>query len=75
MKTKLRNAGLIAIALAGLSGLAEASFYGGIDANGVLQESFFLPLTFILAALGLILLVASLVAKSSPGSADNQDLS
>ena len=75
MKFKFRIAGLVALALAGLSWLAEASFYGSIEANGVLQESFFLPLTFILAALGLILLVASLVAKSSPGSADTQDLS
>ncbi len=30
------------------SGVAEKIFYGGrIDENGVLQESFFLPLTFI----------------------------
>jgi hypothetical protein len=40
MKFKLRIAGLVALALAGLSWLAEASFYGSIDANGALQESF-----------------------------------
>ena len=49
--------------LAGLSWLAETAFYGGIDPNGVLQESFFLPLTFILAALGVILIFVSLLVK------------
>ena len=49
--------------LAGLSWLAETAFYGGIDPNGVLQESFFLPFTFILAALGVILIFVSLLVK------------
>ena len=38
--------------LAAICGIAEATFYGGIDENGVLQESLFLPLTFIFAAGG-----------------------
>jgi anaerobic C4-dicarboxylate transporter len=64
MKSKLRSAGFVALVLAGLSWLAETAFYGDIDANGVVQESFFLPLTFILAALGIVLLLASLLVKS-----------
>jgi hypothetical protein len=63
MNSRLRNSGFIALVLAGLSWLAETAFYGDIDANGVLQESFFLPLTFILAALGVILIIVSLLVK------------
>lgn len=63
MISRLRIAGFIALVLAGLSGLAETAFYGDIDTNGVVQESFFLPLTFILAALGIVLIVASLLIK------------
>ena len=63
MRSKLRSIGFVAFILAGLSWLAEAAFYGDIDANGVLQESFFLPLTFILAALGVILIFVSLLVK------------
>ncbi len=61
--SKLRIAGIIALVLAGLSWLAETTFYGDIGPNGVLQESFFLPLTFILAVLGVILILVSLLVK------------
>ncbi len=63
MKSRLRSTGFMALVLAGLSWLAETAFYGDIDADGVVQESFFLPLTFILAALGIVLLFASLLVK------------
>lgn len=63
MDSKLRISGFIALVLAGLSWLSETAFYGHVDANGVLQESFFLPLTFILAALGLVLIFVSLLVK------------
>jgi len=66
MKLKIRLTGLIALVLAGLSWLAEITFYGGIDPNGVLQDSFFLPLTFILAAIGIVILGISLVLKPRP---------
>jgi hypothetical protein len=46
---------LILLALAAASYIAEAVFYGGrLDENNVVQESFFLPLTFILIALAII---------------------
>ena len=63
MKFKTRLTGFIALVLAGLSGLAEIAFYGGIEPGGVLQESFFLPLTFILAVIGIVLLGISLVLR------------
>jgi len=43
----------IAVVMAGLaSGFLERTFYGYVDENNVLQESFFLPLAFILIFLG-----------------------
>ena len=44
----------IALVVAGMaSGILEQIFYGGrLDENNVLQESFFLPLAFILIFLG-----------------------
>ncbi|MFT6658067.1 hypothetical protein [Maritalea sp.] len=42
--------------LAAASGIAESTFYGGVDENNVLQESLFLPLTFIFAAGGIVFL-------------------
>ena len=43
----------IAVLMAGVaSGLLEKTFYGYVDENNVLQESFFLPLAFILIFLG-----------------------
>jgi len=50
---------IISIVLFGLAlgcGIAENTFYGGVDANGVLQESLFLPLTFVFAAGGIVFL-------------------
>lgn len=46
---------LVLLVLAAASATAESVFYGGrLDQNNVVQESFFLPLTFILIALALI---------------------
>lgn len=53
MAKNIAISGALLCVLAAASGIAEALFYGGIDQNGVLQESFFLPLTFLLAAAGL----------------------
>lgn len=44
----------IFLVLAAASALAENVFFGGqLDENNVVQESFFLPLTFILIALAI----------------------
>ncbi|CUH46711.1 DUF3955 domain-containing protein [Ruegeria atlantica] len=58
--TRLRLFGIVSLFFAALSGLSEHLFYGGVGPNGVLHESFFLPLTFILAAIGVVVIVASL---------------
>ncbi len=57
--TKLRLFGIVALVLAALSGLSERLFYDGVDPDGVLQESFFLPLSYILATLGIVMIAAS----------------
>lgn len=60
MKSKLLIVGSILLALAVLFGLMEILFYGGIDSEGVLQESLFLPLTFICLVLSVTCYVSSL---------------
>jgi uncharacterized membrane protein YkvI len=67
LHSKLRKAGIVLIVLAVLSRIAEAVFYGDVGPDGVLQESLFLPLTFILLALGLVALAASVVARGGDG--------
>ena len=64
MTSKFRLFGIVALVGAVLCYVAETTFYGGVDADGVVQESFFIPLTFILGALGLILLLASLAVRT-----------
>jgi len=54
---------LILLFLSGLSGLLEIVFYNGINADGILQESFFLPLSFILATLAVVLYICSIATK------------
>lgn len=64
MKSKIRLIGISAIIIAVLFWLAEKIFYGGIDADGVLQESFFLPLSFLLGAIGILLVIVSLFTSA-----------
>ena len=59
--TGLRWAALAAFVLAVGCWAAETMFYGGVTADGVLQESFFMPLTFLLLMLGTVLAALSLV--------------
>lgn len=61
MRNRLRIFGLACLALAGFSWLGETVFYGDVNAEGVLQESLFLPLTFIFAALGVALVMLSII--------------
>lgn len=63
MKSKLFIGGSILLALAAFSGLIETMFYGSIDSEGVLQESLFLPLTFICLALAVVFYVSSLIMQ------------
>ncbi|MGR3616588.1 MAG: DUF3955 domain-containing protein [Paracoccaceae bacterium] len=64
MKKNYRLFGTMAVILAIIFGLAEISFYGDVDANGVLQESFFMPLSLIFAVLGIVLIAVSFLTKS-----------
>ena len=64
----------IAVLMAGVaSGLLEKTFYGYIDENNVVQESFFLPLAFILIFLGggLIIVAAGRTLKTRLGDPGN----
>lgn len=65
MKIKLRIIGIAVIGLALVFGLIESYFYGDLDADGVLQETLFLPLSFILTFLGATLVAISFLAKAS----------
>ncbi|WP_299346952.1 DUF3955 domain-containing protein [uncultured Maritalea sp.] len=56
MRHPLLLTSFILFGLAAICIFAESTFYGGIDENGVLQESLFLPLTFIFAAGGIVFL-------------------
>jgi peptidoglycan/LPS O-acetylase OafA/YrhL len=50
--SKLTWLGIIVLIAGVVSGILERTFYGYVDDNNVLQESFFLPLAFILIFLG-----------------------
>ena len=63
MKSKLFIVGSILLAVAAFFGLMETIFYGGIDSEGVLQESLFLPLTFICLALSVTFYASSLIMQ------------
>jgi len=57
---KLVLVGVILVVLGGLARLAEELLYGGqVDDAGVVQESFFLPLSFLLLILGALLLLGA----------------
>jgi len=60
--SKLMWLGLALVVSGITSGILEQGFYGNrLDENNVLQESFFLPLAFILLFLGGGLIVVSTV--------------
>ena len=48
-----------------LSFVIEQIFYGYIDEQGVLHETFFLPLTFFLGGLGIVLIVISKIKSAA----------
>jgi hypothetical protein len=62
MNYKIILIGLIIILLGVLSWLAEKHFYGGgLDNNYVVQESLFMPLSFILSGIGLVVIIVSIL--------------
>ena len=61
--TKLRITGLVFFGLAAFCATAEAVLYGDVGADGVLQESMFLPLTFLFAAIAFVTLAVSLFRR------------
>lgn len=62
--SKLFWIGLTLILLGILSYICEMTFYNGIDENNVIQESLFLPLTFILGFIGVIFMIISGVTNA-----------
>ncbi|WP_102868659.1 DUF3955 domain-containing protein [Pseudovibrio exalbescens] len=63
MNSKLQKSGLFIIVLGAVSLGLEKVYYGGVDSNGVLQESFFLPLGFLLLGLGVLLIIGAFLLK------------
>jgi hypothetical protein len=61
--SKLTWVGLVVLMAGLVSGVLEKTFYGYVDENNVLRESFFLPMAFILVFLGGGLLVIA-IARS-----------
>ena len=58
--SKLMWLGIALVVSGVVSGILEQIFYGYVDENNVLQESFFLPLAFILIFLGGGLIVVAI---------------
>lgn len=56
MRHPLLNTSIILFCLSAICMFAESTFYGGIEENGMLQESLFLPLIFIFGAGGVVML-------------------
>ncbi|WP_282611178.1 DUF3955 domain-containing protein [Pelagibius sp. Alg239-R121] len=61
--TKFRIVGIVALVAGTVSLLLEKIYYGYLDADGVLQESLFLPIGFLLLVLGAVLFAAGLAAR------------
>ncbi len=61
--SKLMWLGIAALMAGIVSCILEKTFYGYVDENNVMQDSFFLPLTFILIFLGGGLIVAAIARQ------------
>ena len=55
--SKLSITGITFITLGIISGFIQNTYYGYVDADGVLHDSLFLPFSFLFAAIGLIILL------------------
>jgi hypothetical protein len=65
MFNKLFFTGLALISLGILSAIIEEIFYGNVDENNILQESFFLPLSFLLIFIGLLLFIFNTIKTNN----------
>lgn len=63
--SKLMWLGIAALMAGMLSGVLEKTMYGFVDENNILQESFFLPLAFILSFLGGGLIIVAIAGNLS----------
>lgn len=61
MKLNMKFAGVICLLMSILCWVAEKTFFGYVNADGVVQDSFFLPLGYGLAALGMLLFCVGLL--------------
>ncbi len=59
--SKLTLLGITFLLLGILSGIIQNTFYGYVDAEGVLRDSLFLPLSFLFIGLGLVLFLVKTV--------------
>jgi len=59
--SKLAIVGFVFVALGLISGLIQRNYYGYMGAEGMIHDSFFLPLALILAMIGSLLLLISMV--------------
>ncbi|WP_282611311.1 DUF3955 domain-containing protein [Pelagibius sp. Alg239-R121] len=63
MAFKIQITGIAALVASAISLLLENIFYGYVGAEGVLQESLFLPIGFLLLALGAALVAVGLAVR------------
>lgn len=56
--------GMVMIVLGFISSIIQKCFYGYVDAEGILHDSIFLPLSFIFVAIGVVTLIASWIIFS-----------
>jgi hypothetical protein len=61
--SKISITGVTFIALGIISGFIQNTYYGYIDADGVLHDSLWLPLAFLFAGIGLFLLLIQALRK------------
>ena len=64
MRQKIKLGGIVFLALSIACWIAERVFYGArLDENGILQESWFVPLSALFLLLGVVLLISSFLFR------------
>jgi len=61
--SKISIIGVTFVALGIISGFIQNTYYGYVDADGVLHDSLFLPLAFLFTGIGLFLLLIQALRK------------